>query len=387
MTIDERELPELSDARIDEIEGAIFTRIADDRAATAERAQRTAVRSRRTGRVWMGLAGAAAVVAVAAIVAPQLALVSGSAGGAADSASSAVQWDGALRDGAVTVPEGAESADLGGAESLTGVAASGAVATDESGTTADREIIATASATVTVDDPRAAAEQIAGAATAAGGYVEAMSIDGGAPEADPGIDAGADPAAVDGVWLPAGRSWVTVRVPADQLTAALAGLAEVGEVTGSQVDRRDVTTEAVDLRARVTALEASVARLTELMGDAASTADLLAAESALAQRQSELDSLRQQLTWLESQVGMSTLTVSLVEEPPAVEADPAGFTDGLAAGWNGLVASLNGVVVGLGFLLPWIVVAAVVGAVVFGIRAIVRRRRAPRDPSEPGDPS
>ncbi|MFZ8393369.1 DUF4349 domain-containing protein, partial [Staphylococcus aureus] len=56
-------------------------------------------------------------------------------------------------------------------------------------------------------------------------------------------------------------------------------------------------------------------------------------------------------------------------------ADPAGFGDGLVAGWNGLIATLNGVVIGLGFLLPWIVVAAVVVLIVWGVRRIVRKRR------------
>ncbi len=84
---------------------------------------------------------------------------------------------------------------------------------------------------------------------------------------------------------------------------------------------------------------------------------------------------------------MSTLTVTLqprTVEP--VEADPAGFGDGLAAGWNGLVATLNGIVVALGFLLPWIVVALAIAAAIWGIRVLVRRRRSSRTtPSSPDD--
>ena len=219
-------------------------------------------------------------------------------------------------------------------------------------------------------------QAITDAATAAGGYVESMSVGGTAPVP---IDTmgGVAPVPVQDVpsTAPGNTAWISVRVPADKLTDTLAGLSTIGEVTASQVDRRDVTTEAVDLRARVSALEASVARLTELMGQSATTADLIAAESALADRQSELDSLRQQLTYLESQVGMSTLTVNLSEPAEAVSADPAGFGDGLAAGWNGLVASLNGIVVAIGFLLPWALVAAVIVGIVWGIRRAVKRRK------------
>ena len=91
----------------------------------------------------------------------------------------------------------------------------------------------------------------------------------------------------------------------------------------------------------------------------------------------------QQLTSLEDQVALSSLTVSLVEKTERIEADPAGFGDGLVAGWNGLVATLNGLVIGVGFLLPWIAVAAVVALVVWGIIALVRRRRA-RTAATPG---
>jgi hypothetical protein len=61
-----------------------------------------------------------------------------------------------------------------------------------------------------------------------------------------------------------------------------------------------------------------------------------------------------------------------------VKADPAGFGDGLAAGWNALVATLNGIVIALGFLIPWIVVLAIAGAIVWALVRLIRRRRAAR---------
>ena len=173
-----------------------------------------------------------------------------------------------------------------------------------------------------------------------------------------------------------GGGWITVRVPSAELDGALAALAGVGEVTASNLSRQDVTDQAVDLRARVSASEASVARLTELIAQAQSVADLIAAESALAERQATLESDRQQLEMLENQVALSTLSVQLMPDTPTVEADPAGFGDGIAAGWNGLVATLNGVVIALGFLLPWIAVLALGAAIVWGVVRLVRRARS-----------
>lgn len=336
-------LPPLSDERIDEMESVVFARIARERTLESARTDDARRRSARRGRWWMGGAAAAAVIVVAAVIAPQvLSAVRGSAGSAA------------VAPEVVAGEAGASLADTAGGAS-TESAADGA-----------REIAVSASATVEVTDAARAAAAIGEAAVAAGGFVETMSI---------GASAGADPAATTDMYVPfPAGTWITVRVPSDRLTQTLADLDDLGTVTASQIDRRDVTSEAVDLRARVAALETSVTRLTDLLAQSASTADLIAAESALSERQSELDSLRQQLTWVDSQVDLSSAMITLTEPAPAVTADPAGFGDGVAAGWNGLVAALNGLVVALGFLLPWIAVAALAGVVVWAVRRGMRRR-------------
>ncbi|WP_292832474.1 DUF4349 domain-containing protein [Microbacterium sp.] len=363
MKADEVALPALSDERVEEMEDAVFARIASERAGDLARVERARQLAVRRGRWWMGGAAAAALIAVAAVIAPH---VLPGIQGSTETAGSA----------AVAPASAPDIAGSGVTETSGGARDSAGPETAESD--ALREIAVTASAAVEVDDAATAAVAIGEAAVAAGGYVETMSI---------GSSSAIDPAAVVPEIYPPllTGTWITVRVPSDQLTATLSGLSEWGKVTSSQVDRRDVTTEAVDLRARVTALEGSVARLTELMAQSASTADLITAESALSARQSELDSLRQQLTWLEGQVDMSSATITLTEPAPAVAADPAGFGDGLTAGWNGLVATVNGIVVAIGFLLPWLAVAALAGFVIWAVRRAIRARRSLAAGSSPVD--
>jgi hypothetical protein len=248
---------------------------------------------------------------------------------------------------------------------MSGETASGVAGADAAG--GQREMITTASATVEVDDVAAAADAVAADARDRGGFVESVSV---------GENGGVF---ADGMPMPVGDGWITVRVPADDLDATIAALADIGEVSASSRSSQDVTDQAIDLRARIAASEASVQRLTELMAESGDVADLIAAESALAERQAVLESDRQQLAWLDGQVAMSSLTVQLVAPAERVSADPAGFSDGVATGWNGLVATLNGFVIALGFLLPWIGVAAIVVGIVFGVRGVVRglrRRRA-----------
>lgn len=355
-------LPELSDERIGELEQALFMEIAREReAAQARERAAQAKRMRRRRTAWWTTAAAAVVIVAAAAIGPALGGLT-VAGGGADSIVPAVG-----DDAEVAPPAG-------------GVAEDGAV-TESSGRdtsgTSGREIIATAQATVQVDDIAAAAERIGTAAQRRGGYVESMNV------GEDGV-VGAEVDSPDITLSPRSGAWITVRVPADELTAAIAELAEVGTVVSSSVSRQDVTAQAIDLRARIDALSASVDRLTELMGRAGTVADLIAAESALSQRQAELESYQQQLKSLESQVALSSLTVALTPTVEPVQADPAGFGDGLAAGWNGLVATVNGLVVALGFLLPWLAVAAVIAAVAWAIVRARRRRGGPVDDSVGG---
>lgn len=352
-------LPSLDDARIDQIEDTLFTEIARERGLDrAERSRRAA----RRGRLWAGGVAAAGVLVVAALIGPNLIAPSGTAGGSVD---------------AVSVPAGAESFTE---QNTSDSAASADMMRAESGMAvpaADgREVIATASATIEVDAPADAIAKIKANVIAEGGFVESLSIGkDGTPEVAP------VPGVQDMGYLPtypASGSWITVRVPADRLDAVIDSLSDIGTVSSSRIDQQDVTTQAVDLRARIAALETSVARLTTLMSEATTTADLLAAESELTSRQAELDSYRQQLAYLDSQVQLSSLTVSLVEPAPPVTADPAGFGDGIAAGWNGLIATLNGIVIGLGFLLPWIAVVLVLALVAWAVWREIRSRRAAR---------
>jgi hypothetical protein len=365
-------LPEIDDDRVDAMERVVFARIADDRLAR---------RSRR-GRWWVGGAAAAALVIVAAIISPYVAsTISGAGISGAGNESAAVE-SGGLPGNPVTVIPGEESVPLGGTGELDASAADSSFAEAATGSAGAREIATTASAAMIVDDVADAAREIGADAEARGGYVESVSVDSPAGDIDRSTEASDSLRAP--YPSPVGGGWITVRVPAEELTDAVEALDAIGEVTSSNIGRQDVTDQAVDLRARVAASEASVARLTELISQAESVADLLTAESALAERQATLDSDRQQLESLENLVSLSTLSVQLTPPAATVEADPAGFGDGLVAGWNGLVATLNGIVIALGFLLPWLVVIGVAAVLVWGVVRLVRRARSrPRGGSVP----
>lgn len=350
-------LPDLGEDRVAVIERDVFARIGDER-----RRHR-----RRRSLGWSIGGAAAAIVVVAAVIAPS---VMSSVTGASSFSTSA----------------GAPMTDSGGGEiAIAPESATDGRALSDAGDQAGpaagagREVVSTASARVVVADVADAVQSIANDAEERGGYVESQSV-GSEGAAMGGAADGSEMLVYPGP-VPGGPqdAWITVRIPADELDDAIGALRDVGEVTSSTVSRQDVTDQAIDVRARIAAGEASVARLTELMTQAGDVADLIAAETALSERQATLESDRQQLAALEGQVELSTLSVQVSPQTTTVKADPAGFADGVAAGWNGLVATLNGFVIAIGFLLPWLGVLAVAGAVVWGVVRLVRRaRRRPR---------
>ncbi|MCM6762479.1 DUF4349 domain-containing protein [Rathayibacter sp. ZW T2_19] len=366
-------LPPLDDERVSAIETRLFRALAVQRQARALRRRRA-----------VAISGVAAGLLALAVVVGPLVSVNGITTGASDSAAVAPEPAGGGEVGSGGA--GVDPATGGSEQSAPfvpgradGPPADGAV----EATT--REIVSTAAATLRTGSVDEAIRTLSAGASALGGYVERSSTSDQVVQGATDAEASAVEDGSVGLPypqpLPDGAGSITIRVPSDRLAEARDSLDSLGTVTASTLDQQDVTLEAVDLRARSEAASASVDRLTQLIAQAGSLADLLAAESALTERQGELESIEQQLTALENRVALASLTVTVLPEEAVTSADPAGFLDGLATGWSGLVAAGNAALIGIGFLLPWLVVAALVAAVVLAIR----RRRTPPPPGAPDE--
>lgn len=216
----------------------------------------------------------------------------------------------------------------------------------------EREVVTTGSLTLVPDDSSTAMDEIVALIERAGGRVDGRS----------------EQTATE--WQEA-SAWLTVRVPAGELTDTIAEVEKLGDVTDVSINSDDVTRQGRDLDARIKALEASTERLLDLMTDADSSEALIAAEDALSERQADLESLRSERTYLSDQVTMSTLEVSVVSER-VVEFKSDGFVGGLKSGWHSLVTFASAALVGIGAALPWVVV---IGVPVTVVILLLRRRR------------
>ena len=245
-----------------------------------------------------------------------------------------------------------------------------------SGAKADRSVVVTGTMTVTAQKPLAAADKAVSIVEAAGGRVDGRT----------------ENAATDG---DQGSATLVLRIPADKLTPTLDALKKLGRPDQVSTDATDVTTESQDLGARIDALRASITRLLQLESTATDTTNLIAIETAISDRQGELESLEAQQRGLDDQISMSTITLDLRSDAAAPPVKPADFWTGLGAGWAAFVAFWAGTLVVLGVLLPWLVflgIAAIVTVVIVRLRAAacapvrpLRQRLRLRRPDRPDE--
>ena len=215
----------------------------------------------------------------------------------------------------------------------------------------------------------------------------AIQVDDYAPlKADPDhrvAAAGGHIAQVEQQHTTGGVGWarLTLRVPSDGMAGLLAWLESTTEVQRVQLGAVDVTTQWIDVEARLDNARRTETRLVGILDDrTANLADVLAVERELARVRGEIESSEARMRALTDRVDLATLTlevsVSRPYTPPGTPAlgERVGDTwdrslDVMARTGEGLM--LVGVA-----LFPWLGLLGSVTAILgLLVRAIVRRRR------------
>ena len=223
-----------------------------------------------------------------------------------------------------------------------------------------REVVTTGYVTITVESPQDAAAEAIRIAEAAGGRVDGRSEY--APRGEDG-----------------GSASLTLRLPSADLTETIDKLRELGDVQEVSLNSSDVTMESRDLDARISALSASVDRLLALLANASDTDTLIQLETAISDRQAQLESLESQRRFLSDQVSLSTIQLNLVTEQVVPDPEPGDFFSGVVAGWTAFVAFFSGLIVVVGVLVPWLIFGAVIAGIVLLIVRSRRRKAAPKE--------
>lgn len=309
---------------------------------------------------------------VAGVIAAALVLVAGGAlflargGSGASSGSSSV--DSARTSEGVLQPGGAG----GAAKSASGSYAAGAalatpapspsIESDISPLDAHRFLVRTGEMTLVVakgDVPQAAARIVA-LTSGYGGYVLTSQVSGAQGASAPFAD-------------------LTIRVPAAQYDPAIQRFGALGRVQGVQTSAADVTSQYVDLSARLAQARRVDQRLLDFLARATTVNEALAVQNRIDSTELKVEELTGQIKALHEQVSFSTLTVSMSERATHhAAAHRRGFLGALSTSWRHLVSGFEAIVVGIGAVLPFAVLLAVLAlAAWFAARAARTRAARP----------
>lgn len=219
----------------------------------------------------------------------------------------------------------------------------------ESQSTADSaKIIYTANLTLESKDYDAARDALSDALSDAGGYLESSN---------------------ESSYTGSSRSLsLTLRVPQDNYESFLAAAAKAGNLVNKSEQAEDVTSQYMDLEARLANLTAQRTRLQELQASADTLSDLLEIESSLSDVQYQLESYQSQLDWYSDQVECCTVNISLEEVQtytPVDDSFGSRLGDAFRNGWSGFVSGLQQLVVGIIGVWPVLIVLGAAAVLAF----------------------
>ncbi|WP_113698745.1 DUF4349 domain-containing protein [Nonomuraea lactucae] len=236
----------------------------------------------------------------------------------------------------------------------------------------DRQVIYVARMTVRAKEVTGATQRAKQLVTAVGGYLskeESQSGDGGN-----------------------GSATLEFKIPPARYAEVLASLGkDLGKQLSLSQGTEDVTLQVADVNSRLKSAQQALDSLRTLLKKADTIGAVLQVEREIAAREADVESLQAQQKELARQVGMATLTltvvgpVAVVNTPPE---EPPGFLGGLQAGWASLVAFGKVVLTVLGVVLPWLVVIVPVPVLAIHLvrRARARRPERPAPPDTPATP-
>jgi hypothetical protein len=165
---------------------------------------------------------------------------------------------------------------------------------------------------------------------------------------------------------------ITMRVPDANFDAALADLRELGDVDVQRIHGQDVTDEYLDLQARLRIAEARREVLLDLMEEAGGISQTIRVQNALDETQLRIEQIQGQMNVLDDRTSFATIALSLREVGVEPVAEPASLPNAFERAAAGFVDVIASIVVGIGYLLPLLLIGGLVWLVV----VLVRRRRA-----------
>ena len=170
--------------------------------------------------------------------------------------------------------------------------------------TYDRKIIYTASMTIEVVDIESALTSVTLITNRHGGFIENLSTSGGNnyPQAN-----------------------ITIRVPQEHYESTIASLKTLGVIESHTAGVEDVSSQVIDVNARLKSLYTQESSLRDLLANAETISDILSIESELTRIRSEIERFEGQMNFLQGRIDMSSIYISIVTPHDPIPDPPSAF--------------------------------------------------------------
>lgn len=170
---------------------------------------------------------------------------------------------------------------------------------------------------------------------------------------------------------------ITFKIPSVRYQSVLDQLASarIGSRRSLRQQADDVTQDVADVASRVRSAQATLASFRKLLDKAESVDDIVRLEQEISSREADLESLQARQKSLSAQTSHATVTLRLEGTTATRHGNQRqrGFAGGVSSGWRAFTAFLGGLALVVGWLLPFVSLAALVGLPVLWIW---RRRRS-----------
>ena len=160
---------------------------------------------------------------------------------------------------------------------------------------------------------------------------------------------------------------ITIRIPQNRFHSAINEIENYGNVLDERTNSEDVTEQYIDLKARLKNLEKLEESLTDLLNKTATVEEVIKVEQELARIRGEIDSLQGQVNYLERNVTMSMIQVSLREPPSPFTPPGMDWGETFETAIRGLFAVVSGLII--------LIIAVLSLIVIIGIPAYYLQRR------------
>lgn len=159
---------------------------------------------------------------------------------------------------------------------------------------------------------------------------------------------------------------LVIRVPSDKFDLLLKTISEsAGKLDSKNVDVLDVTSEYIDINARIKTKKELEDRYKELLKQATKVDEILSIEKEIGQLRTEIESVEGQMKYLKDRISFSTLTVTYYQKTNSTFRFTSKLGQALKSGWDGFLWFL----IGLTHLWTFIVIGLV------AVYLIIRQRR------------